>query len=152
LHIARGWRDRGCPTCTALPGETGHTPSGREASQPHAARLRPGRRELATRQAAWDELERRGATIAEVPFTGVAGEGGTVGAIVLGRVDGDEPMDVECRIGRDELAYALEATVWDRFGTFAGHPKVVGTVTWTNADRRVVIAGRRGHERFEEVV
>ncbi len=68
---------------------------------------------------------------------------------MLGRVDGAE---LECWLGRDELAYALEAPVWDRFGTFAGHPKVVATVTWTTADRRVVIAGRRGHERFEELV
>ena len=135
LHIARGWRERDCPMCKALSREPCHTPSGREATQPHAARLRAGRRELATRQAAWEELERRGATVAEVPFTGVAGEGGSVGAIVLGRVDGAE---LECWVGRDELAYALEAPLGS-LGTFAGHPKVVAAVTWTTADRRVVI-------------
>lgn len=42
LQIARGWRGRGCPTCKAPPGEGCTTPSGREASHIHAARLRPG--------------------------------------------------------------------------------------------------------------
>ena len=142
LHIARGWRERECPTCKALSREPCHTPSGREASQPHAARLRPARRELATRKAAWDELERRGATIAEVPFTGLAGEGGRVGAIVLGRVDGAELMDVEWWIGREELAYALEAPVWDRFGTFAGHPKA-GLTCGSTCKRWVIRARSR---------
>jgi hypothetical protein len=75
LHVARGWRARRCPTCKALPGDPCHTPSGREASHSHAARSRPGRRELAARQAVWEELERRGATVAVVPFAGGAGTG-----------------------------------------------------------------------------
>ena len=77
-----------CPTCKALPGDPCHTPSGREASRPHTARLRPGRRELAARQAVWEELERRGATVAVVPFSGRAGHGGTTGTITLSRIRG----------------------------------------------------------------
>jgi hypothetical protein len=152
LHVARGWRARRCPTCKALPGEPCRTPSGREASRTHEARLRPGRHELISGEPVWQELEARGTTIATVPFTGRAGRGGRVDRIVLSRLDGDELVDVKRWSGRDELCYALEAPVWDRFGSFAGQPQVVGTVAWTTADRRIVIEGRRGDERFEEMV
>jgi hypothetical protein len=100
----------------------------------------------------WEELERRGATIAVVPFSGRAGDGARVGTIILSRLDGDELVDVERWTGRDELAYALEGPVWDRYGTFAGQPFVRGTVTWTLADRCILVAGQRGGETFKEVV
>ena len=96
------------------------------------------------RDEVWAELERRGATVATVPFSGRAGLGGKVGTITLSRVDGGELVDVERWSGRDELAYALEAPVWDRFGQFNGHPWVRGTVTWLLSDRLVLIAGERG--------
>ena len=54
--------------------------------------------------------------------------------------------------GRDELALALEGPVWDRFGEFAGYPWIRGTVTWTVADRCILIAGQRGDEPFEEAL
>src|ERR1019366_6521535 len=76
MHAARGWRERACPSCRALAGEPCHTPSGREAARPHEARLRPGRGELVARQAVWEELERRDTTIAVVPFSCRAREGG----------------------------------------------------------------------------
>ncbi len=148
--MARGWRARRCPTCNALPGDPCHTPPGREASQAHTARLRPGRRELAARQAVWEELARRGATIAVVPFSGRAGDGGTTGTITLSRLQGDALVDVELWSGRDKLALALEGPVWDRYGQFAGHPRIRGTVTWTLADRCILIAGQRGGAAFEE--
>jgi hypothetical protein len=100
----------------------------------------------------WRELEACGATIATVPFSGRAGRGGRVDRIVLSRRDGDELVDVERWSGRDEMCHALEAPGGDRFGSFAGQPHIVGTVVWTTADRRVVITGRRGDERFEELV
>jgi hypothetical protein len=136
-----------------LDGEPCRTPTGREASQIHVARLRPGRFEL-TRSAAWDELERRGATVASVPFSGRAGRGAETGTIVLTRVDVDELVDVERWSSRDELCFALEAPVWDRYGAFAGQPLIRGFVTWTASDRLVVISGERGRERarFEEIV
>jgi hypothetical protein len=71
---------------------------------------------------------------------------------VLSRLDGDELVSVDRWVGREELAYALAAPLWDRLGLFAGQPRIVGTVTWSAAERSVVIAGRRGGERFEEVV
>jgi hypothetical protein len=152
MHVARGWRERPCPTCKALPGDLCHTPSGREASQPHTARLRPGRRELAGRQAVWEALARRGAAIAVVPFSGRAGDGGSTGTITLSGLAGGELVDVERWSGRDELALALEGPVWDRYGAFVGHPWVRGAVTWTLADRCVLIAGQRGGEAFEETL
>ena len=148
--MARGWRERPCPTCNALPGDPCRTPSGREASRPHAARLRPGRGELAARQAVWEELERRGATVAVVPFSGCAGRGGTTETITLSRLEGGELVVVGRWTGRDELAFALEGPVWDRYGRFVGHPWIRGTVMWSLADRCVLIAGERGGEAFEE--
>ncbi len=152
LHIARGWRERSCPTCRASPGEPCRTPSGREASRVHTARLRRSRAELLWGTEVWEELERRGATIAVVPFSGQAGRGGSTATIVLSRVVGRQLVDVERWSSRDELGYALEAPVWDRFGSFAGQPFVRGEVIWTAEDRTVVIAGTRGDRPFEENV
>jgi hypothetical protein len=118
---------------------------------PATARLSPGVREMLARQAIWDELERPGATGAEVSFSGKAGRGGSITTITLDRVDGQQPLAVEWW-DRDELAYALESPVWDRLGGFAGHPAVRGTVRWTVPDRLVVTTGRRGDQGFEEVV
>jgi hypothetical protein len=113
-------------------------------------RLSPGRDELLWGEEVWAELERRGARFAFVPFSGRAGRGGSTGTITLShRTDGDR-TDVEAYSGRDELTYALEGPVWDRYGTFAGHPTIRGTVVWCVADRSVVIAGTRGGARFEE--
>ena len=152
LHVARGWRERRCPTCTAWAGELCRTPSGREASQVHTARLRSGSSELLWGHAVWEELERRGAMVAVVPFSGRAGRGGSTARIALSRMDGEELVDVERWTSRDELACALEAPVWDRFGTFAGQPFIRGEVIWSVADRSVVIVGTRGDEWFEEIV
>jgi hypothetical protein len=150
LHVARGWRARRCSTCKALSGDLCRAPSGREASRPHAARLCPGRGELAVRRAVWEELERRGATVAVVPFSGRAVDGGTTGTITLSRLEGGRLVDVERWCGRDKLALVLEGPVWDRYGQFAGHPWIRGAVTWTVAGRCIVIAGRRGGAAFEE--
>jgi hypothetical protein len=129
---------------------------------PHSIRprgLAGARGSAATRPARADlwrtglaELERRGAAIAVVPFSGRAGRSGHTDRIVLSRIGGDQLVDIERWTGRDELCYALEAPVWDRFGSFAGQPQISGTVIWTAADRRVVVEGRRGVERFEERV
>ncbi len=151
LHAARGWRARRCPTCKASPGEACRTPSGREASRTHTARLTPGRHELHG-EAVWAGLVRLGATIAAVPFGGRAGRGGQIGTIALSRPEGDELVDIVLGTLRDELTYALHAPVWERFGSFAGQPLIVGTVTWRTAERRVLIKGTRGSELFEEAL
>jgi hypothetical protein len=153
LHVARGWRERRCPTCKAWPDEPCRTPSGREACQVHSARLGPVRDELVSRDAVWVELERHGATIAVVPFSGRAGRGAaTTATITLSRAEGEARIDVERWSSRDELAYALEAPVWDRFGLFAGQPFVRGEVIWTVEDRSVAIVGKRGDAAFAETV
>jgi hypothetical protein len=100
----------------------------------------------------WEELERRSATLAVVPFSGRAGTAGTTGTITFSWLAGDELVGFERWRGRDELALALEGPVWDRYGQFAGQPLIRGTVTWAVADRRVLIAGRRGGEAFEETI
>jgi hypothetical protein len=152
LHVARGWRERVCPTCKVRAGEDCTTPSGRVAAHIHEARLPPGKHEMLRREDVWEELKQRGASIAVVPFWGRAGRGGETERIQLSRVDGDELVDVERWTGRDELTYALEAPVWDRYGTFAGHPPIRGTVIWSVEHRVVEISGKRGGRHFEEIV
>jgi hypothetical protein len=115
--------------------------------------LRPGRHELLRPRDVWEALERRGATAAIVEFSGRAGQGGQTGRITLYRPEGDRLIDVErWSGGRDELTFALEAPVWERYGTFAGHPRIFGTVTWLASARSVVVEGERGGERFEETI
>lgn len=152
LHVARGWLGRPCPACKAVTDERCLTPSGREALRVHRERLRAARWELVRRAAVWEELERRGATSAIVSFWGRAGRGGRTEKITLLRLRGERLVEVERWSGRDELCYALEAPVWERFGTFAGHPLVRGEVLWTADDRRVVIQAQRGDRPFEELI
>jgi hypothetical protein len=66
LHVACPF----VPDVKALPDERCRTPSGRESSRIHQARLRPGRRELLSAESVWQELEALGATAATVPFSG----------------------------------------------------------------------------------
>jgi hypothetical protein len=136
LHIARGWRARPCPKCKAIADEPCRTPPGRDASLAHEARLRPGLYELRARDDVSAELERRGATIATVPLAAAP----AVDRIVLGRVRANELVDVERWSGADELCHALEAPIWDRFGSFPGQPQIAGVVLWSAADRCVVPA------------
>jgi hypothetical protein len=152
LHVARGWLERPCPTCKAPAGERCAIPTGKAASQVHAARLRPARWELASRATVWDELERRGVSVATVPFRGRAGRGGEIDVVGLLRVRDGAPCESRLWPGSDELANALAAPVWARFGTFAGHPLVRAEAIWTVERRSVVIVGRRGDRPFEENV
>jgi hypothetical protein len=96
----------------------------------------------------WEELERRGAAVAVVPFSGRAGDGGRTGTVTLRRLAGGELVHVERWRGREELAFALEGPVWDRYGQFAGHPLIRWTVTWTVADRRIQIVAIIGATRY----
>ena len=116
------------------------------------SRLHPGRGELVGVEALWGELERRGAVIAVVPFSGRAGQGGRIATITLSRLEGNELVDVERWTGRDELAYTLEGPLWDRYAGFAGQPWIRATAAWTVADRSILITGRRGETAFQEVL
>ena len=126
------------------------TPTDRPASQVHTARLHPARREMVSRTSVWDELERRGASVATVPFRGRAGQGGEIDVIRLQRVNDKASREVRLWPDSEELASSLAAPVWGRFATFAGHPLVRTEVIWTVDRRSVVIVGRRGERRFEE--
>ncbi len=81
-HCLRDWREQFCPTCNTLSEEPSRTSRGRDACRPHAPRLRLGRNERADAAAS----EVRGATVATVSFTGRAGEGGRLLAVVLSRL------------------------------------------------------------------
>jgi DNA invertase Pin-like site-specific DNA recombinase len=45
VHFARHWLDRSCPACRAAHGEPCRSPSGAQATNIHAARLRPSKAE-----------------------------------------------------------------------------------------------------------
>ena len=63
--------------------------------------------------------------------------GGHAETITLSRLQDGELVDVERWTGRDELAHALEAPVWGRYGSLVGQPPIDGAVIWTTQDRRV---------------
>jgi hypothetical protein len=109
-------------------------------------------RELIVDQDVWEELARRGVVVAAVGFVGRAGRGGRVETVALGCPVEGEVVDVERRPALDELHYALAAPMWGPYGAFAGQPSINARLTWTLADRGIVIAGRRGGESFTEVL
>ena len=150
LHAARGWRLRPCPACNARPGEGCFTPRGRPAARPHTARLHLARRELHALEDVWRALERSSAKLAVVRFTGGGGRQGTLervsiqaaGRELAGCSGADEP----------QLASALAAPVWGRYGAFKGQPPITATLRWSVADRSLTLSGTRGSERFEEIL
>ena len=150
LHIARGYRKRRCPTCKAYPGEPCRTPSGRDTSRPHEARLRSGADELVTQDQVWEQLEHRGVRVAVVRFSGCSGRGGRVERTSLSLLVDARRVEKLLR-DEDELACALAAPAWDRYGAFAGHPVIRAVISWT-VEGRIVISGVRGRQRFEEIV
>ena len=146
MHVARGWRERSCPTCKASAGDPCRTPSGREASQVHSARLRPGRADLLWGATVWEELEQRGATMAVGPFSGRSGRGGSTATITLSRVGGEGLVDVERWSSRDELAYALERRCGIGSGRSPGSRSSAAR-SWAGENRTVVIVNRRQARR-----
>jgi hypothetical protein len=148
LHAARGWRQRPCPACQASPGEPCFTPRGRAAARPHTARLPLARGELHAPDDVWRALERLGASGALARFAGGGGRQGTLESISIQAARG-EPAGWP---GEGELAGALAGPVWGRYGTFRGQPRITATLTWKVADRSLILAGRRGTERFRETL
>ncbi len=150
LHGARGWRHRSCPTCKAQPGELCRTPTGRQAGQPHTARLSYGRRELFADEDVWQELERWSASVALVRFSGGGGGSGSIAAVTL--EDGDKRELARWGHGEGELPEVLAAPIWGRYALFRGHPRITGLVMWDAKERQVVVAGERGGQKFDEVL
>jgi hypothetical protein len=150
LHGARGWRHRSCPSCKAQPGELCRTPTGRQAGQPHTARLSYGRRELFADEDVWQELERGGATVALAGFSGGGGHPGSIAAVTL--EDADKRQLARWGHGQAELPEALAAPIWGRYALFRGHPRITGLLMWDVHERHVVAAGERGGQKFDEVL
>jgi hypothetical protein len=150
LHPARGWRQRPCPACKAEPGELCRTPTGRRAGRPHTARLGPARRELLVGEQVWQELGRWGADVALVRFSGGGGNPGSIGAVTLEAAGERELARWESAEG--ELPEALAAPIWGRYGLFRGHPRITGIVMWDAQQRQVLVAGKRGQEKLDEVL
>jgi hypothetical protein len=150
LHAARGWRQRSCPVCKATPGEPCLTPRGRPAPAPHTARVGPARGELVSLEDVWRALERAGAEIALVRFSGGGGRRGTVESVSIEA--GGRELARWLQAGESELAGALAAPVWGRYGSFRGQPSIRATLAWSVAERSVVLAGTRGVERFEQTL
>ena len=150
LHAARGWRHRPCPTCKAQPGQLCKTPTGRRARQPHTARLQRGRRELFAEEQVWEELERWEAAIALVRFSGGGGNQGSIAAVAL--EDAKKCELARWGSGEGELPEALAAPIWGRYALFRGHSRISGLLMWDVQERRAVIAGERGGQKFEELL
>ena len=150
LHAARGWRQRSCPTCKAQAGELCKTPSGRRATQPHTARVHPGRRELFAEEGVWEELERWEAAVALVRFSGGGGNQGSIAAVTF--EDAKKRELARWGTGEGELPEALAAPIWGRYALFRGHPRIGGLLMWDAQARQVVVAGERGGQKFEELL
>ena len=148
LHAARGWRQRPCPTCKALPGEPCFTLRGRTAARPHTARLHAARGELHALEDVWRALERAGAEIALVRFSGGGGRQGKPDSVSIRT--GNRELARWWGADESELAATLAAPVWGRYASFRGQPRIAATLTWSVADRSLRLAGRRGTERFQE--
>jgi hypothetical protein len=150
LHVARGWRQRRCPACQAAAGEPCRSPGGRTASRPHSARLGPARRELAGAEAIWRALERIAASVAVVHLTAARGGRRAKVEVVATAVDGSELR--RWRPGESELADALAAPVWARYGTFQRQPPITGALRYAVAERSITLAGRRGSRPFTTTI
>jgi hypothetical protein len=150
LHAARGWRQRRCPVCKAQPGERCATPRGRQAVAPHTARLHCARGELHAAEDVWRALGRVGAQLALVRFSGGGGRPGTLEGVSLQAQGSPSARLVDAR--ESELAGALAAPVWGRYGSFRGQPPIAATLRWSVAERSLLLAGTRGRERFQETL
>ena len=126
---------------------------------PRAGDQRPGRtppvlprarEELHALEDVWRALERAGATLALVRFCGGAGRHGTLEAISIRA--GERELAHWRGAAASELAGALAAPVWGRYGTFRGQPRIAATLTWSVTDRSLLLAGTRGSEHFHEIL
>ena len=104
---------------------------------------------------AWEELERRGANIATLPFTGERRAGVSFATIRLDRLENGQLTEIETwseQGSGDALIEALKEPVVARFASFLGQPPIRGTLAWTLPDRRITITATRGNEPLEEVI
>jgi hypothetical protein len=98
----------------------------------------------------WRALERIGASGALVRFSGGGGRQGTLESVSVKAAERE--LASWWSAGENELAGALAAPVWGRYGSFRGQPRIAATLAWNVADRSLLLAGRRASERFEETL
>ena len=125
----------------------------RQASRPaaHGAAAATGRRELFAEQDVWQELERWGAAVALVRFSGGGGSQGSIAAVTL--EDAEEARAWPAGgSGEGELPEALAAPIWARYALLRGHPRISGLLMWDVHERQVVVAGERGGQKFDELL
>ena len=96
----------------------------------------------------WRALERAGAEIALVRFSGGGGRQGKPDSVSIRT--GNRELARWWGADESELAATLAAPVWGRYASFRGQPRIAATLTWSVADRSLRLAGRRGTERFQE--
>jgi hypothetical protein len=97
----------------------------------------------------WRALERTAATVARVRFAGGGARRASVETVVAAAGGGEL---ARWRAGESELGDALAAPVWARYGAFRGQPPITGTLSWSVAERSIMLAGGRGSERFAETL
>ncbi|MGO9902859.1 MAG: hypothetical protein ACLP0J_24935 [Solirubrobacteraceae bacterium] len=122
------------------------TPRGRPAARPHTARFYPARGELVIGDA-WRALEQVSASSALVRFSGGGGRQGTLESVSV-KAGGRELANWGA--GNSELAGALAAPVWGRYGSFRGQLRIAATLAWNNADRSLLPMRRLLQWRFRD--
>ena len=78
------------------------------------------------------------------------GSHGSIGAVTL--EDGENRELARWGAGEGELPEALAAPIWGRYALFRGHPRIMGLLMWDPRGRKVVIAGERGGQKFDDVL
>jgi hypothetical protein len=109
----------------------------------------PARRELAAAEAVWRALERIGASAALVRF---ASGGKLPASIDVLALAGDGGELSRWQAGESELADALAAPIWARYGSFRGQPPITATLRWSVAERSLTLAGTRGAQSFAQAL
>lgn len=99
-----------------------------------------------TRDEIFDKLAELGITSVEVPFSGGNDEGYAERPIA--KPDGNTGLATV----DDEFIEALEAPIYDEYGSFAGDFSVYGTLVWRVATRTVRMMGeeRSDYDYFEK--
>jgi endogenous inhibitor of DNA gyrase (YacG/DUF329 family) len=101
-------------------------------------------------QQVWEELERWGASVALVRFSGGGGNPGSISAVTLENADAEQ---LACwSSGEGALPEALAAPIWGRYARFRGQPRITGLLMWDVRARSIQLAGKRGSHKFDEIL
>ena len=88
--------------------------------------------------------------MALVRFSGGGGNPGSISAVTLENEDGEQ---LACWSSAEEaLPEALAAPIWGRYALFRGQPRITGLLMWDARARSIAIAGKRGGQKFDEIL